>query len=136
MRMIQYQKVLLLVKKVECSLFDQKCQIFGPSVVWNRFFPKNLDVHFINTKTWTLLKQNKFKIKNTIFFPVFRETFKCFTSKKRTLFFTIINIRSCAKVGGNTIDSLKLVYIRKKLKIGYLVFTRLIKTDGLNLKKY
>ena len=59
-----------------------------------------------------------------------------FYVEKKNSFFTIINIRSCAKVGGNTIDSLKLVYIRKKLKIGYLVFTRLIKTDGLNLKKY
>ena len=136
MGMIQYPKVLLLVKKVECSIFYQKSLIFGPSVVRNRFFSKNLDFHLINTKTWTLLKRYKFKIQNRIFFPYFCATFKLCTSKKRIIFITVINIRSCPKVEENTINSLKLVYSRKKLKIGYLVFTRLIKTDGLNLKKY
>ena len=132
MGMIQYPKVLLLLKKVECSIFYQKSLIFGPSVVRNRFFSKNLDFHLINTKTWTLLKQNKFKIKNRIFFTYFCATFKLCSSKKIIIFITVINIKSCAKVEENTINSLKLVYIRKKLKIGYLVFTRLIKSNGLN----
>ena len=134
MGMIQYPKVLLLVKKVECSFFYQKSLIFGPSVIRNRFFSKNLDFNLINKKTWTLLKQNKFKIKNRIFFPYFCATFKLCTSKKRTILITIINIRSCAKVKKNTINSLKLVYIKEKLKIWCLFFTRLIKIDGLNKK--
>ena len=49
---------------------------------------------------------------------------------KKTFFIKIINIRSCAKVRENTINSLKLV--QKKLKIWFLVFTRLRKTVALN----
>ena len=73
-----------------------------------------------------------------MFLPFFCATFKYFTPKKKdlkkNLYITIINIRSCAKVMKNTINSLKLVCIKEKLKIGCLVFTRLIKTDGLNKK--
>ena len=77
--------------------------------------------------------------KTTIFFPFFCATFKYFTCKKKDLkkkhfIITIINIRSCAKVKENTINSLKLVYIKEKHKIWCLFFTRLIKIDGLNKK--
>ena len=125
MEMVQYQKVFFLVKKLQYSLFNQKWLILGPSGQKSIFFfSKTLEVHLINSKTLTILKKKKKTIKiYTLFFSFFSAPINFFTSKKdlykKLFLIQIINIRSCAKIVGNAIKSLKFVYSRKYLKFNF-----------------
>ena len=60
MEMVQYQKVLFLVKKVECSLFDQKWLILGPSGQKSFFFKKSRS-SFDQYKNLNHIKTKKIK---------------------------------------------------------------------------
>ena len=68
---IEYQTIYGNDTISKSIIFDKKSRIFTfwpkMSNIWTKcvqksIFSKNLDVNFINTETWTLLKQNKFKI--------------------------------------------------------------------------
>ena len=106
-------------KKVECSLFDQKWLIFAPSGLKLIFF-KKYRKQFYQYKNLNNIKTKK-KVKIYMFLIVLGNFIFVYVKKtfKKNFFIKIINIRSCAKVRENSINSLKLVYIRKNLKFGF-----------------